>query len=206
MKACAVSRTAGLRLKNREPAAWLLAILAGAFGAFSLADGAVIKAKAVVAQILLERAWVKTLDGEAEAKPWRWADIRPVLKVEAPRLGASSIVLSGVSGEAMAFGPGLMEGAPPPGAPGLSIIAAHRDTHFRFLKDIKIGDDVVVTNAGGKRIVFTVSETKVVKANRSALYLDGAEPQLALVTCWPFDAATRGDDRFVAIANLKAIS
>lgn len=191
------------RRPRRGLAAVLLAFGFGCAGAVSFADGAVIAGKAVVAQALLERAWEKTLAGESEVRPWGWADVWPVLKIEAPRLGKSAIVLSGVSGEAMAFGPGLMTG-PNPGEAGLAIIAAHRDTHFRFLKDVKIGDAIVVTGASGETLMFRIVETRIVKADRSGLYVDGDAAQIALVTCWPFDAQRRGDDRFVAIADLQA--
>ncbi len=166
-------------------------------------DGARIKIKAFGAQLLLERAWIKTLEGKDNVKPWPWADVWPVLKIEAPRLQKSAVVLSGVSGEAMAFGPGLMEQTPAPGEPGLTIIAAHRDTHFRFLKNMVTGDDILITNTDGRVLRFSITETRIVKAHQSGLYTDGGTPQIALVTCWPFDAATRGDDRFVAIATLQ---
>lgn len=172
-------------------------------GIFYTFDGARIKAKAMVAQLLLENAWSRTLDGETQSKPWPWADVWPVLKLEAPRFHKTAIALSGVSGQAMAFGPGLMQQSPAPGEPGMSIIAAHRDTHFAFLKSIAIGDDILVTVPEGSVLRFTVTETRVVNANQSGLYTDGETPQIALVTCWPFNAATRGDQRFVAIANLN---
>jgi sortase A len=93
---------------------------------------------------------------------------------------------------------------PKPGEPGLAIIAAHRDTHFRFLKHVRIGDEIAVTDAAGKTRVFVIAETRIVKADRSGLEVEGGPPRLALVTCWPFDAQRRGDDRFVAIAELQA--
>lgn len=194
---------ANLRSPRRRFAILSLAFLLGAAGIFLAGDGAVIKAKAVVAQVLLEQAWAKTLSGKETVKPWGWADVWPVLKVEIPRLRASAIVLSGVSGEAMAFGPGLMEGTPSPGENGLAVIAGHRDTHFRFLKDVRIGDDVVVTNSEGEKMTFRIVETKIVTANKSGLYTEGSTPRIALVTCWPFDAIRHGDQRFVAIAALR---
>lgn len=157
----------------------------------------------MVAQLLLENAWARTLDGETQSKPWPWADVWPVLKIEAPRLHQTAIALSGVSGQAMAFGPGLMQQSPIPGAPGLSIIAAHRDTHFAFLKDIAVGDDIFVTVPDGSILRFTITETRIVNANQSGLYTDGEIPQIALVTCWPFNAVRRGNDRFVAIGALS---
>jgi sortase A len=50
-----------------------------------------------------------------------------------PRLGVDEIVLSGGSGEAMAFGPSLIPGSGRLGERGTAVFAAHRDTHFAFL-------------------------------------------------------------------------
>lgn len=194
----------GLRRISFRRLAVILALAVGAAGLADIAGGATIKAKAVLAQALLERAWALTLKGETQVKPWPWADVWPVLKIEAPRQKMSAIALSGVSGEAMAFGPGVMEGGVAvPGEPGLAVIAAHRDTHFRFLKNVKIGDEIIVTNAKGEHIAFVISETRIVDAAQSGLYTDGPEPKIALVTCWPFDALRRGDQRFVAVAVRK---
>ena len=177
----------------------------GAAGLAISYDGARIKTKAIVAQLLLQQAWTQTLAGERDVKPWPWADVWPVLKIEIPRLRQSTIALSGVSGQAMAFGPGLMAQSATPGEPGLSIIAAHRDTHFAFLKDVAIGDAVFVTKPDGTVLRFEIFETRVVHAQQSGLFIEDDTPKLALVTCWPFDATMRGEERFVAIAELKSV-
>ena len=72
--------------------------------------------------------------GENGVRPWPWADITPVAVLEVPRLGERSIVLEGASGQAMAFGPGHMINTPPIGARGTAVVAAHRDTQFRYLR------------------------------------------------------------------------
>ena len=74
--------------------------------------------------------------------------------------GVSAIVLAGASGEAMAWGPGHMAGTPRPGARGMAMIAAHRDTHFAFLEDVTPGDPITVANADGTAHHFTVTGTK----------------------------------------------
>lgn len=196
------SNGASLRPSPRRLALVFCAAALALLGLLNTIDGARIKAKAFLAQLLLEKAWKQTLAGETHTKPWPWADVWPVLKLEAPRLHRSAIVLSGVNGQAMAFGPGLMAQTPPPGEPGMSIIAAHRDTHFQFLKDIAIGDEILITKPDGSVLHFIITETGIVNTNRSGLYTDGDTPKMALVTCWPFDALTRGDERFVAIAEL----
>jgi sortase A len=166
------------------------------------AHGAAIPAKAVLAQVLLERAWDRTLAGEAEAKAWPWADAWPVAIVEAPRLGARAVVLSEAGGEAMAFAPMHLAQTPAPGEPGVAVLAAHRDTHFRFLQDLAAGDGIRVTTADGAVRTFRVAGGEIVRADRSGIAPDLGPPRLALVTCWPFDAKFRGDLRYVLWADL----
>ncbi len=171
-----------------------------AVGAFLAVDAAWIPVKAEVAQALLERAWTRVQAGDAAAKPWPWADTWPVAVVEAPRLGKRQVVLAEAGGEAMAFGPAHLAVTPPAGAPGVAVIAAHRDTHFRFLKDLRIGDTIRVTLADGAVTEFEVTGADVVRHDRSGITPDGGPPRLALVTCYPFDAKTRGPLRYVVWA------
>src|SRR5215217_9242655 len=68
-------------------------------GLLLFGQGLWIQAKAVLAQILLERAFAQTLATGQAVKPWPWADTWPVARLEAPRLGKSAIVLHGSSGQ-----------------------------------------------------------------------------------------------------------
>jgi sortase A len=124
-----------------------LALIAAGTGL--IASALYIPAKAAFAQVLLERAWARTQAGESGVRPWPWADITPVAILEVPRLRERSIVLEGASGQAMAFGPGHMINTPPIGEQGTAVVAAHRDTQFRYLKDVKTGDRIVVETADG---------------------------------------------------------
>ena len=121
-------------------------------GAVLIGQGLWIHAKAMLAQVLLERAFAQTLATGQTVKPWSWADTWPVARVEFPRLGKSEIVLAGASGQALAFGPGQVERTPPAGEPGTTIYSAHRDTHFAFLGAVMNGDEVVVTRGDGARV------------------------------------------------------
>jgi len=177
----------------------LMLVLAGAL---VFAHGALIPAKAVLAQVLLERAWTRTLAGEDAARPWPWADTWPVAVVEAPRLNARAVVLADASGEAMAFGPARLMQTPPPGAPGVSVMAAHRDTHFRFLKDLEPGDDVRVATPDGAVLRYVVTGGEVVRHDRSGIIPDSGPSRLALVTCYPFEAKTPGPLRYILWAEL----
>ena len=144
-----------LRRPPRFPsaAAAILALL----GAVLLGQGAWIHVKALLAQILLERAFAASLASGNAVKPWPWADTWPVARIEVPRLGRGAIVLAGSSGQALAFGPGHVERTPDAGEAGTAVYAAHRDTHFAFLADLEPGDEIRVTRQDGARFRFLVT-------------------------------------------------
>src|ERR1700740_57810 len=144
----------------------LLTILAGLvlFG-----QGAYIHAKARLAQILLERAFATTIATGQPTKPWSWADTWPVARIEVKRLHASTIALAGSSGQGLAFGPGDVAQTPDAGERGVAIYSAHRDTHFRFLKDVVIGDVIDIVRNDGKRFRYRVDGTSVVRFDASGI-------------------------------------
>lgn len=178
-----------------------------AAGALLLSSGAAlaaslyIDAKALVGQVLLERAFAQSLETGEPTKPWDWADTWPVARVFAPAHNESAIVLAGASGEAMAWGPGHMAGTPKPGDNGISIIAAHRDTHFAFLEHVAPGDQIDVTNADGSQHAFRVTGTKIVRWDQSGIDPIAPGKHLALVTCYPFSARTQGPLRYVVMTE-----
>jgi sortase A len=179
-------------------------ILVLAAGTALVASALYIPAKAALAQVLLERAWERAQAGEGSAKPWSWADITPVAVLEVPRLGERSIVLEGASGEAMAFGPGHMSNTAPIGGRGTAIVAAHRDTEFRYLREMQDGDRIIVRTADGRSSAFRVVEMRVVRADASGLDPDDGGPtgaRLALVTCYPFNGVLRSPWRYVVLAD-----
>ena len=76
-----------------------------------LAAGFWLPAKAELAQHLLNRAWNRTTEGDAAAKPWPWADTHPVARLALPGSGEPLTVLAGASGRNLAFAPALMDGS-----------------------------------------------------------------------------------------------
>jgi sortase A len=165
-------------------------------------QGAYIHAKALVAQVLLERAFAETIASGRATKPWSWADTWPVARIEVKRLHASAIVLAGSSGQALAFGPGHVERTPDAGERGVAVYSAHRDTHFSFLRDVAIGDEIVVTRRDGNVFHYRADGASVVRFDASGIdtLTDGYE--LVLSTCWPFDAVTPGPERYVLHASM----
>jgi sortase A len=180
---------------------WIAAALAVA-GVLQFGQGTYIHAKAQLAQILLERAWQRTLAGEQAVKPWPWADTWPVARLIAPAQGANLLVLSGASGRTIAFGPGHMDGTPLPGAAGNSVIGGHRDTHLAFLRTVKRGETLTVERADGRRTNYRVTDLDVLDKRDTWVAKNEGPSRLTLVTCWPFDALRAGGpERYVVIAR-----
>ena len=111
-------------------------------------------------------------------------------------------MLAGSSGQALAFGPGHIEGTPEAGDPGTAVYAAHRDTHFAFLRDVIAGDLIEVTRADGATRRFRVTHTSIVPWDASAIDPHAPGRGLTLATCWPFDARTPGPLRYLVHATL----
>src|SRR5882724_1457489 len=147
---------------NKSMPRFALPLLLALVGLALFGRGAYIHAKALLAQVLLERAFDESIATGRTIKPWSWADTWPVARIEIPRLHASTIVLAGSSGQALAFGPGHVELTPDAGERGVAVYSAHRDTHFRFLKDIAIGDEIDITRSDGKKFRYRADGASVV--------------------------------------------
>ena len=171
-------------------------------GLILFGQGAYIHAKAALAQVLLERAFKQTIATGRETKPWTWADTWPVARLEVKRLNASAIVLAGSSGQALAFGPGHVEGTPDAGERGAAVYSAHRDTHFSFLKNVNIGDEIDVTRRDGRTFRYRADATSVVRFDASGIDPLAGGHELVLSTCWPFDALTQGPERYLVHATM----
>jgi sortase A len=173
-------------------------------GLVRIAAGAVIPTKAIAAQILLERAFDQSIAHHHRQKPWPWADMAPFARIRLPRLGVERIVLDTGSGQAMAFGPTLLPHSAKFGDPGVTVMAAHRDTHFRFLRNVHTGDVIEVESIDGITRHYRVTGSEVVRWNRFAIARNGMTNSLALSTCYPFDAIRHGPLRYVVWATQLA--
>lgn len=172
-------------------------------GAAVTAKALYIPVKAEVAQVMLTRAFNASVESGRPVKPWSWADTAPIARITVPRLGKSEVVLSGGSGEAMAFGPTALVDDP---ARALTILAAHRDTHFEFVQDLVPGDLVEMERLDGTRTAYRITHLETVRWDEFAHPHDGRGigdgGLLALTTCYPFGSSTPGPLRRVAWAEL----
>lgn len=173
-------------------------------GAFGLAgQGLWMQGKAVLAQWLIAHAWEQQLASGQPVKPWSWADTWPVARLSGPN-GEVSYVLSGVSGQALAFGPGQLDNGVQPGELGTLLLAGHQDSHFAFVQHLKGGEQLRVQAADGREYVYRISSQRVVDSRQEQIALQYNRAELQLVTCFPFAALTSGGPmRYVVSAWLE---
>lgn len=156
-----------------------------------------IPAKATLGQWLMQRAWNQALAGNPPARPWPWADTRPLALLEVPRLGVRQFVLEGASARNLAWGPAVLTGI----KDGDVILSGHRDTHFKWVSQVRPGDRLVLTTLSGVR-TYVYDHAEVVDARQLSLVQDVRQRRMSLVTCFPFDTATSGGPlRYVATAR-----
>jgi sortase A len=180
----------------------LLGVLALGAAAAQGGEAAWIHGKAQLAQYLLEQSWSRSTAIGENIRPWPWADTWPVARINIPRLRVSRIVLAGASGEALAFGPGLVDGSVTPGESGNSVIAGHRDTQFGFLAHLREGDMVEVEVSDGSIVAYRVSSLQVLDSRNTSLVFDSDEPLLTFVSCYPFNVDEPGGPlRYVVTAR-----
>ena len=182
-------------------------------GAISLGEGAAVPVQAELAQRRLERTFERRLETEgmapamasgtappalartdkrtaAENPPAPSAD-GPVARISVQRLGISEIVLAGNgSHEQLADGPTMIRRSDD--ASPVTVIAAHRDTHFLFIRDLREGDEVTMQFANGLEERYRISRFETVRWDRFTYPLDPVHPLLALATCYPFGGTEYG--------------
>lgn len=152
--------------------------------------------KAELAGFLIQRAFADHLTDGAPHRPWRWADMFPIATISVDRLGLTRTVLTGASGESLAFALGHVDGTARPNAAGHSVIAGHRDSRAAFLSELEIGDIVRVQTHGADRR-WVVTGIAVVDETDVEVLAPSIAPRLTLVTCYPFGALRSSSQRFI---------
>jgi len=121
-------------------------------------------------------------------------------RVEIPKLHLSVVVFQGADSSVLGHGVGHVEGTALPGQPGNVVLAAHRDTFFRGLRNIQKGDMVMVTTESGPRS-YEVDSTEVVKPTEVSVLAPTVKPTLTLITCYPFYYVGHAPKRFIVRAT-----
>ena len=131
-------------------------------------------------------------------KPGTWLG-----RLEAPTVQMTTTVLEGSDDGTLSRGAGHIEDTPFPGQPGNIGIAGHRDTVFRPLRAIHVGDPMDLTT-GDRVYHYRVKKTTIVDPDDVYVLDPTSEPTVTLVTCYPFDFIGHAPRRFIVQAELVA--
>ena len=125
----------------------------------------------------------------------------PLGKINIPRIGVSSVILEGTDKDVLALSVGHVPGTALPGSDGNVALAAHRDTFFRGLEHVRIGDDIRLVSIQGDRD-YRVDMTRIVAPSDVSVLKETGEPTLTLITCYPFHYIGPAPKRFIVQAHL----
>ena len=124
-----------------------------------------------------------------------------IARLEVPSVKLATTVLEGTDDGTLSRGSGHIEDTPFPGQEGNVGIAGHRDTVFRPLRHIHLGDEMKLTTAD-RVYHYKISKTLIVTPDDVYVLDPTAQPTLTLVTCYPFDLIGHAPRRFIVQAAL----
>ena len=122
-------------------------------------------------------------------------------RLELPRVGLSVALDEGIDESTLRRAVGHLPGTPFPGEPGNVVLAGHRDSLFRPLRLVQGGDRLSLKTPDGD-FVYEVTSLQVVAPERTDVLRGGREPELTLVTCYPFSYVGPAPQRYVVQARV----
>jgi sortase A len=124
----------------------------------------------------------------------------PLARLIIPRLATTVVVAEGTSDAVLRRAVGRVAQSRRVGESGNVVLAGHRDTFFRPLEQVRIGDRILLER-GGEHQAFEVEWSVVVDPGFVEVMQDSGYPALTLVTCYPFRHVGEAPYRFVVRAR-----
>jgi sortase A len=124
----------------------------------------------------------------------------PLGRIEIGSIGLSSMVLEGVDPKTLRRAVGHIPGTALPGEPGNVVLAGHRDTFFRGLRNIRKGDEITLETLDGS-YRYRVDLTQVVAPEYTEVLRGSDDAILTLVTCYPFSFVGPAPQRYIVRAH-----
>ena len=129
------------------------------------------------------------------------ADGMKIGTIAVPQIHLSAPVVEGVGDADLRRGVGHVPGSAQSGGLGNMVLAAHRDTIFRSLRSIQKGMDIQVNSAEGT-FHYQVDSLQIVPPDRLDVLDISTQPEVTLITCYPFNFIGRAPMRFIVKAHL----
>ncbi|MEP4148239.1 MAG: class D sortase [Halioglobus sp.] len=130
------------------------------------------------------------------------AELPPVMGVlEVPSVDLEVPIYQTASDLVMDRAAGVIDGMAYPHEGGNIGISGHRDGYFRVLKDVQVGDTIVLQTLEGEKR-FKIDATTIVEKTDTTLLKDTRDQTVTLVTCYPFYFVGHAPQRFIVTASL----
>jgi sortase A len=130
------------------------------------------------------------------------ADGDSIGEIQIPRLGLTAILVQGESATILQRAVGHLADTALPGESGNVVLAGHRDTFFRPLKRVQIGDAITLKTLSGD-FEYLVESTAIVAPTDIQVLQPTGGRTLTLITCFPFSYVGSAPARFIVRAREK---
>jgi len=130
----------------------------------------------------------------------RITDEVPLARLRIERLNVDAPIYTGTSKITLDRGLGAVAGTASPNEVGNIALSGHRDSYFRPLKDIKLGDYIEMQTPEGIQY-FEVSDISIVDALDVSVLDPTDTTVLTLITCHPFYYQGYAPDRYIVRAT-----
>ena len=153
--------------------------------------------------------WNKTIEKASEYKNYSVNENNIIINGEnviailkSKSMNKSVPILVGTSENVLKKGAGWSEYSARFGEIGDSMVFGHRDSVFRFLKDIRVGDELTIETID-RAYEYKVINTEIVDPEYIVISKGDGPNQLKLITCYPFRYVGNAPQRFILTASLK---
>ena len=118
-----------------------------------------------------------------------------------PKISATLPIIEGTDEDELEKGVGHYSDSVLPGEKDNSVLSGHRDTVFRKLGEVGVGDDLIVKTSAGE-FKYKVHKVRIVDADDRTVIVPKPRPTLTVTTCYPFDYIGDAPERYILVANL----
>lgn len=136
-------------------------------------------------------------------------NLYPIYPVEGDNIGTLTIpalkitipIIQGTGNEELKEGVGHFIQSVLPGEGDNCVISGHRETAFRGIGDLKIGDSLIVQTSAGT-FTYELKGARIVQANDKTVIVPTDNDVLTMTTCYPFNFIGDAPERYIVSADL----
>jgi sortase A len=155
-----------------------------------------------IANSLVRSAWLRTQAGGEQIRPWPWAQVWPVANLTAPHFDAEHVILKQEKQLKSGLGLSYLESSVLPGEIGNTVLSAHPNLYFSFLRKLNLNDILVLESPHTGKWHYRVSESFIVDKTYTQLLEHGSKRRLIIISCYQCDENNTNDSlRYVVIAE-----